>query len=104
MTRNLGVLPVALAAAVLGTPSAHADTTNDFLNTLLQHHIRTLTYQDRSVAMGFGLEVCQHLRDGSPVLAESGSFQRRGATAEQAEWIVRSAQTYLCPDTIQPGG
>lgn len=98
---RLAVLVATLGAAVLSIPTAQADSTDIYLSTLLDHGVRTLTYQDRTRAVVIGLEVCQHLRVGSNSMAEAATLQRRGAAGDRGEWIVRAAQAYLCPDTIQ---
>ncbi|WP_224972901.1 DUF732 domain-containing protein [[Mycobacterium] nativiensis] len=98
-----GVFAVLFAATLLGTPTVHADATDDYLAQLLEHGVRTLTYQDKTRAAAIGLEVCQHLRDGSNSVAESAALQRRGAAGDRGEWIVRAAQAHLCPDTTRLG-
>lgn len=102
--RGLGVLLLVLAAALLGTPTAHADQNDDYVATLAQHGIRFVEYRDRVASIALGLTACQHIRVGSSPMAERGILRRNGASFDQAVWIVRAAQTYLCPDTpFDPG-
>lgn len=104
MVRSMGVLRVALAAALLGTPTAHADPNDDFVATIAQHGVLIINNRDVVEAIVLGQQVCRHIRDGSSPMAERGILKRNGSSVDQAVWIVRAAQTDLCPDTaFDPG-
>lgn len=99
MMKGLGVLPVALAVALMGTPTADAAPNDDYIATLAQHGVLIINNRDVVQAVQIGQGVCQHIRDGSSPMAERGLLRRYGSTFDQAVWIVRAAQTHLCPDT-----
>lgn len=107
--RNVCALSVALAGALLGTPTAHADPNDDFIATIAQHGVLIINNRDVVAAIDLGQQVCQHLRNGSSPMAERGILKRNGSSwngtsVDQAVWIVRAAQTDLCPDTVfDPG-
>jgi Protein of unknown function (DUF732) len=102
--RSLGVLPAALAAALLGTPTAHSDPNDDFIATIAQHGVLIINHRDVVAAIDLGHEVCEHIRGGSSPMAERGILKRNESSVDQAVWIVRAAQTDLCPDTtFDPG-
>jgi hypothetical protein len=101
--RRPAVFAVVLGAALLGTPTAHADPANDYLTTISQHGFRMRSYQDRQQGMVLGFEACDHLHDGLSPMAARRILRERDATEEQAEWVVQTAQITLCPDTLPPG-
>ena len=106
---SIGVLHVALAAALLAMPAAHADPNDDFIATIGQHGVLIINNRDVVEAIVLGQQVCQHIRNGSSPMAERGILKRNGSSlngtsVDQAVWIVRAAQTDLCPDTpFDPG-
>jgi hypothetical protein len=97
--RSIGLLPLAVAAALLGTPTAHANPNDDFVATIAQHGVLIINNRDVVAAVFLGETVCRNIRDGSSPMAERGILKRNGSSVDQAVWIVRAAQTYLCPDT-----
>jgi hypothetical protein len=102
--RSLGVLPVALAAALLGAPAAHAGPNDDYIATIAQHGVLIVNNRDVVDGIALGQSICQHVRDGSSPMAERGVLKRNGSSFDQAVWIVRAAQNNLCPDTaFDPG-
>jgi hypothetical protein len=104
VTNGCHVLAVALAAALLGTPSANADPNDDYIATIAEHGILIINNRDRVEGIVLGQQVCQHIRDGSSPMAERGQLMRNGSSFDQAVWIVRASQSDLCPDTtFDPG-
>jgi hypothetical protein len=97
--RKRGFLPVALAAALLGSAPAHAGPNDDYIATISQHGVLIINNRDVVEGIVMGEEVCKHISDGSTPTAERGRLRRVGETFDQAVWIVRAAQTDLCPDT-----
>jgi Protein of unknown function (DUF732) len=97
--RGFGVLAAALTAAVVWTPTASADANDDFIATIAQHGVLIINNRDVVEGVGLGQQVCQHIRGGSTPMAERGILVRNGSSMDQSLWIVRAAQTNLCPDT-----
>jgi Protein of unknown function (DUF732) len=109
VARSLALLSVALAAALLGTPTAHADPNDDYIATIAQHGVLIINNRDVVAAIDLGQQVCRHIRNGSSPMAERGILKRNGSSVngtsvDQALWIVRAAQTDLCPDTAFDSG
>ena len=102
--RCLGVVPLVMAAAVLGPPAAHSDPNSDYIATIAQHGVLIINNRDVVEGINLGQSVCRHIREGSSPMAERGILNRNGSSFDQAVWIVRAAQTDLCPDTgFDPG-
>ena len=98
MMRSLGVFTAALTAALLWTPAARADANDDFIATIATC-VLIINNRDVVEGVGLGQQVCQHIRGGSTPMAERGVLVRNGSSMDQSLWIVRAAQTNLCPDT-----
>jgi hypothetical protein len=104
MMKAFGVTTAAVTAALLWTPAASADANGDFIATIAQHGVLIINNRDVVEGVGLGLQVCQHIRGGSTPMAERGILVRNGSSMDQSLWIVRAAQTNLCPDTpFDPG-
>lgn len=94
----------ALIAGLVSTPIACADPNNDFIATIAAHGVLIINNRDVVEGLNLGEQVCRHLRDRSTPMAERGILVRNGSSMDQALWIVRAAQTDLCPDTpFDPG-
>ncbi len=104
MMKGFGVTTAAVTAALLWTPTASADANDDFIATIAQHGVLIINNRDVVEGVGLGQQVCQHIRGGSTPMAERGILVRNGSSMDQSLWIVRAAQTNLCPDTpFDPG-
>ena len=102
--KSLGLIPLAMAAALLGPPTAHSDPNSDFIATIAEHGVLIINNRDVVEGINLGQSVCRHIRAGSSPMAERGILKRNGSSFDQAVWIVRAAQTDLCPDTaFDPG-
>lgn len=104
MMTRFAVVSAALAATLLRSPTATADPNDDFIATIAQHGVLIINNRDVVEGLNLGQQVCRHIRDGSTPTAERGILLRNGASMDQSLWIVRAAQTNLCPDTgFDPG-
>ena len=102
--RILGFLPLAMVVVLPATPTAHADPNSDYIATISEHGVLIINNRDVVGGVALGQSVCRHIRDGSSPMAERGILKRNGSGFDQAVWIVRAAQTNLCPDTaFDPG-
>jgi hypothetical protein len=103
--KKLLTVPVAIAAATVLAPAAHADQ-YDFVNDLDAHGIY---YSNMSDMIDLGKITCSQIRSGMPITVQQaqaagasisvgGPLKNAGYSTNESEWITVAAVKNMCPD------